>query len=376
MGEYSQNCGVSFRRELLTEMLIYFIQFFIIFSLGIAFKEKRISKLFYHSVVFVSLVLIAGLRDPELGLNDFTHGYLWGWRLVQEAPFSTVFVDSGSIANSLKDPGFAVVLKLLSLVSTNEFFFQFAISIPYYLSLCWFISKYSKNPWLSYIVAATLHYFTLPYYLLRPMMALTFIFIATDALIQGKTIKSLLFAAISVTMHFSSILFFVVYLVKGIKTWKPFPLVIAIALFLGLFGKEIVFPFLNLFVGRSDRFAVYLSVESTGGLYRFLIALLFLVVALLRFKALKKRKADALFINMSMVSAVLMALCPLVSDFWRIALLFECSNCILFANTLELFSPKEKFVLTAASVTVFVLYIAFFLYPETNVSPYRFFSFN
>lgn len=351
-------------------MSIYVIQFiFIILGDLYTRKNKELSNI-YVFFVFVSLVLIAGFRNPYMGLNDFTHGYLLGFRLASSADFRSIFNFIGNSNNALKDPGFALLCKLISCVSKNEFFFQFIISIPYYAVLCWMIKKYSKKLWLSFLAASAIQYFTLTYTLVRSMLALFFVFLATDAILNNKNNLAFILILLAGTMHISAFVFIFSFFIKNQKKKNESIIIIFFALCFGLFGRALVVFMLKVILGNS-RLTVYLNGGRTEGLVRFCIALIFYAVGYLKYDDLcAEDPNNRLFMNMSLISCVTLALTPIIADFWRIALYFQISNVILISRSLKYYSKGEQVLIESMGTVLFMIYIFGFLYPGTNAIPY------
>ena len=351
-------------------MLIYVIQIVFIILFGILTNNSKRLKKIYHFSVFLLLVMIAGLRNPYMGLGDFTSGYLIGWRFAKDARLTDVLFHSREIYDSLKDPGYALLLKTLSYINTNEFFFQFVISIPYYATMCWFIYKYSSKGWLSYIVAMTLQYFTLTFYLIRPMCAITFILLAFDALVKEKKKQGILYIIIATLMHSSAIVFLLFFVIKRIKNTNYYLAIIGTAFMLGQIGKPI-FGFIVSHFLSNTRYIYYLTADFTEGLNRFFVAMFFLIIEVYCFHRIKDTKNDKhILLNMSMVNTALFAMTPLMADFWRMALYFNFANWILFPEALMSMKQINKWVITIISCLLFFVYLFLFLLPGTNAMPY------
>ena len=351
-------------------MSIYVLQFlFIFFGDLITRKNDKLSKIFVFCV-FISLVLIAGLRRPDMGLNDFQNGYIYGWKIAGHSSWNALLNYIGYNNSALKDPGFAVLCKLLSYISKDDFFFQFTISIPYYAVLCWFIKKYSKKLWISFFSAAVIQYFTLTYTLLRPMCALFFIFLATDAILENKKKGALVFMLLAGTMHTSAFVFLLSYLFKYLNPQKISFAIIGISIFLSLFGQSLIIAILRIILSNS-RLIVYLYEERSEGHARFLISLLFYTLAYLKYSYLNNEDhKNIFFLNMSLVSCISLALTTITADFWRIALYFQISNVILISRSLQFYPKNERFLIEFMSIVTFMIYIFDFLYPGTNAIPY------
>ena len=351
-------------------MCIYVLQFLFIFFGDLLTKKNNKLSNFYVFCVFISLIVIAGLRNPNMGLNDFANGYIFGWKIASHSSWNTLFSYRGFSNSALKDPGFAALCKLLSYISEDDLFFQFAISVPYYAVLCWFIKKYSEKLWISFFAAAVIQYFTLTYTLLRPMCSLFFIFLAIDALLENKNKSVIVYTILAGTMHSSAYIFLISFFLKYLKSKGLSFLIICISLCLGLFGHSLVLTILKLFLSNS-RFVFYLNERKTEGLIRFLIAFLFFMVAYIKYIFLyNDDHRNMLFLNMSLTSCVCLALTTIVADFWRIALYFQISNVILISRSLKFYSKNERLLIEIISIVTFLTYIFIFLYPGTNAIPY------
>lgn len=354
-------------------MLIYIVQILFIIIGDILTRNSRKQTKIYMFLVFLSMVFIAGLRNPNMGLNDYNNGYIQGWRVVCNASWKEVFSYINDTNSALKDVGFAIVCKLLSYVSKSEDFFEIVINIPYFATLCFFVNKYSMKKWISFLVLITLQYFTLSYYLLRPMWAILFVILALDKYVQNKKKWALVFILIASTMHSSAIIFLLIFIIDKLQSMKSFVWIIASSFFIGIFGNSIL-KFVLSVILKNNRLSYYLQTEITEGLSRFLIAILFLSLFCINYnKLVNLKEENKLFINMSMISSAFLALTPVIADFWRVALYFEIVNSVLFADLIVSQKKRDnRLIILGISTLFFVIYIFGFLFPGTNATPYIF----
>jgi hypothetical protein len=345
----------------------------VVFS-GYSIKKSNKSNFKYHLLIFVTISTISGLRNPNMGLNDFAHGYLYGWRIVNQDSWFTIFSYIGQGGSSLKDPGFAMICKLLSYISSDELFFQFIISMPYYFSLCWFISKYSKVPALSYFICFALQYFTISFYLLRTIWALLFAILCFDSLYNNNTKRTFIYILLASSMHASSVILIIVFLINKTRSFRTYIILILFSLAFSVFGAQLAIDILKVILGNM-RFSFYLYYIRTEGYVRFFISIAMLIFELTKYNTLiDENPRNEFLYGLGAISAVFYSLTPIIADFHRIALLFGLSHLVLLPNCIDkIKSVWIKWLFTIMIITIFGIYVFKFLLPGTNSLPYYFY---
>ena len=377
----------------------------IIIGYMILYSQERAYKNIYFVVIALSLILIVGLRHVSLGIFDTERLYVPRFERFFNQDYMYI------IRNRRKDTTFYIFARLLSEIYANVHFVLFVIGIPYMLSVTRLIKKYSKIPWLSFLLFLGLQYFMLSFFLLRHVVGLAIVIIAFDYIVQRKPVKFVICVLVATAFHLMSFVFIVAYPLTKIKSMKVRVSMIGICLLFALWLGDgillVVHVVLSIFLDNTERFAIF-QIHGIGLSYvGYLIQLVvFITVTFMyqrkvstegssvitfsrlkiRIKSLKKSKKKGfidesqkeevmnIMYNLSAISLSIMSFTAILGEFFRVSSFFGIFNIILLPNAITYI--KSSSLRMAAKVgigIVFVLYFLFFNLSNTNGIPYRMF---
>ena len=177
--------------------------------------RKDFSERFYVNTSVLVLILILGLRAPNMGID--LPGYLASYDFIGMQSWKWIF----NLRHYLNyEKGFVVWMKICHTISSNEQFFLFmcaALSI-YPLSKMWING--SRNTLLSIIVFLGTPIFLIFFSALRQGMAIGFIGIAYTKIQNKKPLQFLAFVILASLFHTSAIVFIIAYPIYWIKLGK------------------------------------------------------------------------------------------------------------------------------------------------------------
>lgn len=382
-------------------MIIYICLILVILSgVHISCANRNIKNT-YFIVVCGYMLMIVGMRHISLGIVDTEMVYLPRIRTYMNASYSYILI------NQKKDVIFYIVAKFLTQIQSHDNFIMLILGIPYIMAVTRLIKKYSKVPWLSFILFLGLQYFILSFYLLRHVIALAFIIISYDYIEQKKLSKFIIIVLCGTLFHQTALIFIFAYpLVQikiGLKQW----LMVVTSLVFSIILRESLitrlYSLLSIILRDATRYNTYQTRESSLSYTGFIIQLVvFTCIALTYHRKTKSSakfylKGSTIFIkknsannlnveqkffddnmdrlyNLSAISLSIMAFSTTLGEFYRIASFFGIFNIILLPNALEYVKNKNIQKLLKIGISlVFILYFLFYNLANNNGLPYRFY---
>ena len=215
-------------------MLIYVIFLIITYLLYVFKVDKKI----FCTVECILFILLIGLRSIDMGLHDTKVLYIDYFNRIKDMTFMETL-------NFIKEIDteylFYILTKIFTYFSTNENLYLFIFAIPYPVLVCRAIYKYSKIPVLSIIMFFSLNYFGNAFYTMRHVIALGFVVLSLDYIIQKKPIKFIATIIIASLFHRTALIFIFAYWISKLKIGKKQIIAIFIALFVAvLFGEQLM----------------------------------------------------------------------------------------------------------------------------------------
>lgn len=218
----------------------------------------------------VNWILLSGLRHLSVGADTYAYKYLFNDAARQS--WSSTFEQLRlrlTLANTTKDPGYTIAVKLFQCVSDDYRLWLVLIACVFIIPMAIWIYKYSSDPCMSFIVFSTLFYSFFAITGLRQTIATAIAFFGGMRLIEKKRpilfLLTILFASL---IHASSITLLPLYFLDKIKISK---IVLSVYWFLIVFVfvfRDSVFNILKLFSG----YGAYVKSEmASGGAFMLLI---------------------------------------------------------------------------------------------------------
>ena len=265
---------------------------FLMYALAYAKKGKTF--VFHHRdniylfIYFLFAALIMGLRSVQVGADTAHYEALYN-RIVA-TKWQDIFANLHGIKFDTLEIGFVVFAKLSGQIVNNYYFFQLIVAIIYCFSMMFFFKDDVDSTILLTTVFLGSGLYLTAFNLSRQMLAVAFTSLCWKSLYKGKNIQALAMIVLAVTIHVSSIVFAVAFLVYMIRKKKY---LLYTAIFLGIIAAmnyEAVIRFVNVYF---DVYSGYVSNNRHLLEMRFSI-LLYGIILILAIYMLVAKKFDSI----------------------------------------------------------------------------------
>ncbi len=268
----------------------------------------------YVIVACLMLFAVYGLRDCFSIGNDSSSSYLHQFQRMPDTTWKQV--TSGGFNTNV---GYRLLNKVVYQLSKGDY--QVFISlIAAFVTVCFgkTIYKYSPNP-----LASILYHFGLLFYLfhfnaLKQSIAMGFVMLAFDLLVERKPIRFLLLILIGSQFHFPAIIFLLAYPICKLKPGRSFVILLAVVLAVTYtFRTQILNYMLNLY---KDEDTTVASMEGITFLRTKALIMIFIIVAAVMFR--KPRAEDRVYsilLEFMGIAVVLQTFCGYNNIFERLA---------------------------------------------------------
>lgn len=128
--------------------------------LGFAYiKNEDTAKKYYIASVCMVFTLLTGFRSLDVGAD--TQNYMASYYNIAQTRWDELFLtfirytrSSGGMLfnNALRDPGYAIFVKLTQIISTDYRFYMFVMGLLVNIPLAIFTYRNSTTPWISLLV--------------------------------------------------------------------------------------------------------------------------------------------------------------------------------------------------------------------------------
>lgn len=361
---------------------------------AILLRTKTVSKKFYCFSVCLFMSIIACFRSPSVGMWDTETIYLPSFHVIATTPFLKVIQLPDTHYQAY---GYVIYCKLIALFSTSDLFFIFMTTWPFYAAVGWFIYRYSKQPFISFLLVLALNYFTYSFSMVRGMLAMSFLIIALYCALKKKWWCFLASVLLATTFHATSLIFLIVPIINLIY-WslkKIIAVYIVLIVFLPflpevwswmvrtVIGK--IVPNYNYYGTAGGEFAdallvVYLMVVIIG------ISLYFKYRCKFHFYKHGKVRMNSknssilycqninMLVGMAVLASILIVLTIILSEMIRLAMIFSLGSIVLCGqgeNSSEKLYIND--ILQLIGVIIFIGYFFLASLPNMNAIPYSFF---
>lgn len=351
-------------------MLIYILLYLlIIFGSYLVYKlsKEKNRKRNVAIVCSTALIAIIALRHPSMGIDlhyGENEGYLFSYGQIANFSWSEIF----SMETYLNyERGYVIFNKLLSLFFTNYQFLLIACALLSMIPLCVFFYKNSLSMRMSLIIYMALPIFVFVFSGLRQAIAIGICYIAIKYAYEKKLLKFIIFMAIAIFFHSTSVIFLIAYPLMNIK-FKQFHrwLSLGVLAFIFIFKNQI-YDFATSLLGKD-------TPPDNNGAYMFFLLLTAIYVFCFIFSD-KTRKNEG-FLNLLFVACAIQAMGGVQNWVGRAAYYFVPAAAVLIPNVVYRMKHSFERKVMASVVTVaFVSYGLFVIYSTdwAMAYPYHFF---
>lgn len=378
--------------------IFIFLLAVILFGIMLTKNDERSINIYYLAV-FATMLAIVGLRHISLGGVDTELVYVPTFERYIDLPYEKI------IDSEQKDVVFYLLARLISsfVPDPDVHVIIFVLSIPYLVSVTYYIKKYSKLPWLSFLLFMGLGYFGMSFLLLRQVIAMSFVIFSYSFLLDRNLKMFMVFVLLASLFHQTALIFLIAYPVSMFVFSRKHIVIIIAGIMLSGMSQEwimqIIFSMLEFSFIDISRFQIYETADTGLNLTGFFIQLCVAVCAL--FCLAVQKRIDVipknifnifnisikehsmtkneyrdinLQLNLLIVSLFFLAFSPIVGEFWRIASYFGIFTINLLPNIISNFKYRNNRAVVSAVVGIaFCLYFLFVRLESANMIPYKFF---
>lgn len=327
-------------------------------------KRKRICV-----IGTINWILLSGLRHLSVGAD--TGSYKYAFNVAKKLSWDRAFDDLydryiGGM--DVKDPGYPIFEKFFQIFSNDYQLYLVFIAIIFFIPLGIFIYKFSKNPYVSYILFSALFYSFFAITGHRQTLATAAVVLAGTFLIKKKKfIPFLLITLIMSSIHVSCLCFIPFYFISRIKINKFSLSVYWIGIVTSFFLRYELLGFLQNIIGYED----YKESEGAGaGTFLYLLIAFGLVVTFFYKKIIENDTTGIIriSINALMLACFFSPLLLINQSTMRLVQYFSIFMIILLPEFAKIF--KKRTDRTVYNMAVSLLLLALFVLKSPE---YRFF---
>lgn len=283
---------------------------------GSGMDANRKQQKWYVIIMTAILILESGLRSVDVG-ND-TISYYYYFLSIKDMSWGEIFDSFGASyqGGEGKDPGFALFVKIIQIVSTDFNFFLIVSALIFFIPLGMILHKYSSR--IIQLVFAFTLYVALFHIValsgIRQQLATGFTFMAFLLLGDGKRLLSVLVIFLGAMLHISAALFILVPALSFVnrRLLKPIHLSSFLTIPFAIVYAGAIMNFLASFLAN-DYYGIYGQDESAGGAVTY-IALMELLSLFCYFTIKNKAVVDNRLIGLLYIMLPLLTMTvPLIS---------------------------------------------------------------
>ena len=345
----------------------------------------KIDKKKYCIIIGTLMTLIVGFRNIDMGMNDTRMVYVSLFDQISDMSFLETY---NFIIKSDIEVVFYMLTRLFILITTNIRLYLLLLTIPVNYLISRFIYKYSKIPFLSFLLYFSINYFAFSFTLLRHCIAMVILLLSYDALKENKKLKFFLLVILASLFHRTAVIFIIVFFFKNRKLNIKY--IVSIPLFILLFtitlGTKTYRWIMNLSFLKLKRYSIYLNPKANT-LTFFFINFLILVVSLIIYRKKIKdaiaKKEDcndediSLLLYIQMIGTCFASFMYFFSEMFRVSTFFTIFSIILLPNCISTVSnikTKKTYILIIS--IILIVYFFMFTMHNNSIYPYRFGGFD
>lgn len=354
--------------------MIFVFLSLLILMVSLMYIQNNRFKTAYCVLIGIALVLIAGLRSESVGTD--TQRYVQG--------FYSFLPEQHSVFDlfSQREWLFYLYRSIVRSLTDNYTVFLFIPTLFYICVVCHFVNRHSSSPAISFLLFLSMGYYSFSMAGLRQTIAMGFLILATECLLDKKLLRCSLLILIASGFHITSLIYFLVILLYFLPLNKWFVGLIAVlTVLIRLGGESFIFSLVDLIWGDSRTYK-----QESGGTSTLLLLILVSAATLLFHKGLPEyqgirktdpvrgMEGDLLFTKMLLFSVPFQFMALYQANAFRIAMLFHFPLIVLLPNVIASQEDLRIRIIAKAVIVPLLLYQLFFITGGTaDILPYSFF---
>lgn len=346
-------------------MTIFYVTLAIVSSLALIARLKMIkvggkASIFYTSLICIILILISGLRTNIGDTGMYVHTY--------------EIIGPNYDGNGVYEVGFVLFLKFLKSISYNPQFMIMTISIIVNICIICTLWNYSEDSFfeLSIFLYISSGYFLVTMNGIRQCLAASIIFAFTPLIIKGKDKWYIVIIFIACTIHSSAFIMIPIYFIARLKPWSKNTLLLVACTIIAMFLYQPLMELASQILG--SKVETYKeSTEKGTSIIRIAIFFIPVILSYLKRDELNKKWMESrIFVNITMLSALVMLFSKMHWVFARFTLYLQPYTFILMAYMVKnVFKGSERRLLYYGLVVCYSVF--FFIECPSNLNniPYK-----
>lgn len=341
------------------EVYILMLFFLILFEfLTINSNTKTKYRLLLATTII--LILVQGLRSFSIGVDLKTYQIIFDRNSAMS--FSEIFAYYDA------EWGYHLLNKIIFVFGGNLRTLLFIVSISIYIPLYLVVKKYSKMPFISYLLFMFLGLFTFSLSGLRQTMAMGITILAFMQIKDKNLIKFIILVTFAMLFHKSALIFYFAYPLYHFRISRKRLYLLIIPMIIIFIFRENIITFLTAIYDSN-----YQIVDT--GAYNFLLLLIFLLIGSVLLLVKKYGLQKQGLVNLLIFMVVLQFFASYSSIVMRLNYYFFIYLTILIPDLVDSIKGKD-FQFAFNSILLLFLGYMFFMGLKDSVLdiyPYRFF---
>lgn len=303
----------------------------------------------------VSWILLSGLRHLSIGADTYAYKYLFNgvtnqsWTKVIEQLKLRL-----TLANTTKDPGYTLIVKLFQCFSDNYRIWLILIACAFIIPMAIWIYKNSSDPCVSFVVFSTLFYSFFAITGLRQTIATAIAFFGGMEFIRKeRPLGFLLTVLLASLIHASSIVLLPLYFLDKIKISRATLAAYWLLIIFAFLFRDKVFNILKAFAGYDNYMK---SATASGGTF-ILLLLAMAVVYTIFYRQIGASKNPQLNIasNSLFMACVFSPLLLVNESCMRIVQYYSIFIIILLPEYKYIFKKESRIIFNVIVCAVMIL---------------------
>ena len=325
-------------------------------------------------VVTVHLFMLLALRDVSLGVD--LPNYAGGYSYISSLSFGEVLqrlhlIDTAELIYPYSyESGYVLINWLISAIGFDFHGFLVLHAAFCMIAFGWFVFRYSKIPWLSFMLFASLGMYFYLFGILRQTLALSVLLFAIPAILDKKRGKVILLIVIAFLIHRSAILFVFLYIFKERKMSRDvmtkYIVFCMIALVLSPYiYRYAIVPVLSL-LGKKR----YIEIQfSWNNQILMMFAIILIILLFVNFDMFQQKATRlALWGFLLAFPVEIIGMCN--DGFARAVQYYLIFICLLVPAVIDEYPDKRISGIAKFAVAVAVFLFAVYLLPSSYLVPY------
>jgi hypothetical protein len=273
------------------------------------------------------------------------------------------------------EPGFTSLKLFIHFLTDNFSIYLAVLALIYVTSVFTFLSRYSKEAFMSIAMLISLGYFQFSLSGLRQSISIAIILFSYKYIKEKNPLYFLGIVLTAALFHNSALVFIIAYPIAHWKiSLKHFIILISSIFTMLFFGEVLLGVVLSVleFEFLSVRFNAYLGNQSALSLSGFVILFSIWLFCYLIYKRYDSHDQLAVLLNIVFVGLIFQSLTPIVGEFFRLAMYFSIFSIVLLPNSILLIkSVNFRAIVYMAILALLLLY--YFLAGVYNYGLFKFY---